>query len=215
MAKGSVILRRCAPAWVVCLAVVCACAQSERPVAVNVGGGFSPLVGNLSNRLDNGWHVTGGVGFNVGPLTIGPQFTYNGLGVSRSVLRQVGAPGGDAHVWSITADPRLQLPFATKFKPYVIGGVGYYRRSVNFTRPALVPVTFLDPFFGFVYPGVIGTNQVLRTVTRNGIGGSLGGGFAVKLGRMGTEFFTEARYHYADTGAVPTRMVPVTFGLRF
>jgi hypothetical protein len=86
---------------------------------------------------------------------------------------------------------------------------------VNFTQPALVNVTFLDPFFGFLFPGVIGTNQVLKTDTQSGIGGNAGGGFAIKLGQTGTQFFTEARYHYAATGKVPTRMVPLTFGLRF
>jgi hypothetical protein len=56
---------------------------------------------------------------------------------------------------------------------------------------------------------------VLKTDTQSGIGGNAGGGFAIKLGQTGTQFFTEARYHYAATGKVPTRMVPLTFGLRF
>ncbi|HJT01170.1 MAG TPA: outer membrane beta-barrel protein [Terriglobales bacterium] len=200
----------------VCLVTVLAAAQSERPVSINIGGGFSPLVGNMSSHLNNGWHMTGGVGYNVNDVfTIGPQFTFNGFGVSRSALREAHAPDGDANVWSITAEPRLQLPFAQRFRPYIVGGVGYYRRTVNFTQPALVNVTFLDPFFGFLFPGVIGTNQVLKTDTQSGIGGNAGGGFAIKLGQTGTQFFTEARYHYAATGKVPTRMVPLTFGLRF
>jgi len=62
---------------------------------------------------------------------------------------------------------------------------------------------------------VVGTNQVLKTSSQSGIGGSGGAGFTIKLGHMGTEFFTEARYVYAATGRVPTRMIPVTFGLRF
>ena len=217
MSKISVILRGCTLVWVFCFCfdIAYAGAQSEHPVAVNVGGGFSPLVGDVSSHLTNGWHMAGGVGYNIGLLTIGPQFTYNGFGVAQSALMRAHAPNGDAHVWSITADPRLQLPFGSKFRPYVIGGVGYYRRTVNFTRPALAPVTFLDPFFGFVFPGVIGVNQVLATTTRGGIGGSFGAGWAIKLGSKGTQLFTEARYHYAATGSVPTRMIPVTFGLRF
>jgi opacity protein-like surface antigen len=158
--------------------------------------------------------MTGGVGYNIKSLTLGAQFTYNGFGVSQSVLKSAGAPNGDSHVWSITAEPRLQLPFARKFRPYVVGGVGYYRRTVNFTRPALQRVFVLDPFLGFVFPGVIGTNQVLASVTRNGPGGSLGAGWSMKVGGD-TEFFTEARYHYAATGSIPTRMVPLTFGIRF
>jgi hypothetical protein len=52
---------------------------------------------------------------------------------------------------------------------------------------------------------------------RSGVGGSLGGGFELKVGSddSNTKFFTEARYEYADTGKIPTRMVPVTFGLRW
>jgi opacity protein-like surface antigen len=202
--------------WLVCLAMVFACAQSERPVAINIGGGFTPLVGDVSSHLNNGWHMTGGVGYNVrGPLTIGVQFAFNGFGVSRSALMNAAAPSGDSHVWSVTAEPRLQLPFAHRIRPYVVGGVGYYRRTVNFTRPAMQRVFFFDPFFGFVFPGVIGVNQVLSSVTRSGPGGSLGAGWSVKLGNTDAEFFNEARYTYAATGTIPTRMVPLTFGLRF
>jgi opacity protein-like surface antigen len=166
--------------------------------------------------LNDGWHITGGIAYNVnGAFSIGPQFTYNSFGVSRLALREAGTPGGDANVWSIAAEPRLQLPFAAKLRPYVVGGVGYYRRTLNFTQPAVVPVTFFDPFFGYVFPGAIGTNQVLKHDSQSGIGGNGGAGFSIKLGHMGTEFFTEARYVYAATGRVPTRMIPVTFGLRF
>jgi hypothetical protein len=210
-------LRAALVTGLVCLLPLFARAQSERPVTINVGGGFSPLVGDVGNYLNNGWHVTGGVGYNMhnGVFSIGPQFTYDAFGVSPLALKRAGTPGGDSHLWSITAEPRLQLPFAYKFRPYIVGGVGYYRRAVNFTQPALTTVTFFDPFFGYVYPGVVGVNQVLKRETHSGIGGNLGAGFAVKLGHAGTEFFTEARYVYAATGNVPTRVVPVTFGFRF
>jgi opacity protein-like surface antigen len=208
-------LRSGALVFLLCLATALAVAQSERPVAINIGGGFSPLVGDVSSHLNNGWHMTGGVAYNVNSVfSIGPQFTYNGFGVSQSALKEAGTPGGDSHVWSITAEPRLQLPFAYKLRPYVVGGLGYYRRTVNFTQPALINVTFFDPFFGYIFPGVVGTNQVLKTDSQSGIGGNAGAGFSIKLGQ-GTEFFTEARYVYAATGDVPTRMVPLTFGLRF
>ncbi len=191
-------------------------AQSERAVSFNIGGGFTPAVGALSQRLDNGWNFTGGAAYNIRPsFSLGAQFMYNGLGVSRSLLDAAGAPDGDANVWSITAQPRLELPFSSKLNPYLVGGIGYYRRTVHFTQPALAATTFFDPFFGVLFPGVISTNQVLGTITRSGIGGNLGGGFAFSLGHGGTEVFTEARYHYANTGHTPTRMIPVTIGIRF
>jgi hypothetical protein len=187
-------------------------------VSVNIGGGFSPAVGRISRRLDNGWNITGGVAYNVprSPFSIGAQFLYNGLGVNRTTLDLVGAPNGDANVWAITAEPRLRIPTgSSSFHPYVVGGVGYYRRAVHFTQPAILPVTVFDPFFGIAFPTLIGTNQVIREVVRSGIGGNLGGGFSIGLGRYGASIFTEARYHYASTGAVPTRLIPVTFGIRF
>ncbi len=198
-----------------CLAVP-ASAQSESPVSFDIGAGFTPAVGAISRHLDNGWNITGGVAYNFhSPFSLGARFMYNGLGVNRDTLIAAGTPDGDAHVWSITAEPRLRIPIGTRINPYIVGGVGYYRRTVNFTQPALQQTFFLDPFFGFVFPGVVGVNQVLATVTRDGIGGNLGGGFTIDLGRGNAKLYTEARYHYADTGSVPTRMVPVTFGIRF
>ena len=87
---------------------------------------------------------------------------------------------------------------------------------VQFTRPTLEPVLIFDPFFGFLQ-GFIPANRVLGTITRNGIGGGAGAGFEFPLGsRSGnTKFFTEAGFEYAATGAIPTRMVPVTFGIRW
>jgi hypothetical protein len=101
-----------------------------------------------------------------------------------------------------------------RFDPYVVGGVGYYRLTIAFTAPAAIPFTIFDPFFG-VISGLAPGNVILSDLTQGGIGGSLGAGFDVKLGESGMRFFSEARYHYADTGRIPTRMVPVTFGFRW
>ena len=124
-------------------------------------------------------------------------------------------PDGNSHLWSITANPKLRLNRRGNFDPYVVGGVGYYRRTVEFTRPVLVPVFIFDPFFGVFYNTFLQADQVIGKITQDGVGGSLGAGFDVKLGESGLKFFTEARYHYADTGRIPTRMVPVTFGIRW
>jgi len=87
---------------------------------------------------------------------------------------------------------------------------------VEFTRPTLQPVVLFDPFFGF-FQGAIPADKVLGRITRNGIGGGGGLGFEVPVGSGARrpKIFAEARYIYAATGAVPTRMVPLTFGLRW
>lgn len=54
-------------------------AQDERRFTLNAGAGFSPLVGQLSDRLDNGWHVTVGGGYRfTRHFETNLQFTYNG-----------------------------------------------------------------------------------------------------------------------------------------
>jgi opacity protein-like surface antigen len=191
-------------------------AQDDHKFTFQVGGGVSPLTGAISERLDNGWHVTVGGGYNfTRRFSTSVQYTYNGFGVSHGVLLEAQVPDGNAHMWSITLDPKLRLCPNGKFDPYVAGGVGYYRRTVEFTQPSVLPVFFFDPFFGAFFNTLVPADRVLGDITRDGIGGSVGAGVDFKLGESGLKFFTEARYHYADTGRIPTRMVPVTFGIRW
>jgi opacity protein-like surface antigen len=195
---------------------VCGRAQDEHRFTLHGGAGASPLVGDISTRLDNGWHITVGGGYNFKPhFTTTLDYTYNGFGVSRKVLNEAQVPAGNSHMWSITVNPKLRLNRRRNFDPYLVGGVGYYRRTVEFTRPVLVPVFIFDPFFGGFFNTFVQADQVLGRITQDGVGGSLGGGFDIKLGESGLKFFTEARYQYADTGQIPTRMVPVTFGIRW
>ncbi len=208
---GTRVLRACA-LLALTLATVAATAQEHR-YTFEVGGGYTPPVGRTANRLNNGWNIGGGVGVNLGRFfSIGPHFMYNSFGVNSALLGAVGAPNGNGRVYAVTADPRIQ--FGTRFSPYIVGGVGWYRRTIEFTQPSLFPVTVFDPFFGIFYPAVTTGNQVLGSVVRDGIGGSLGGGLQFGVSH-GAKIFAEARYHYANTGHVPTRMVPLTFGIRF
>jgi hypothetical protein len=117
------------------------------------------------------------------------DYTYNGYGVSRKVLNEAQVPDGNSHMWSITVNPKLRLNRRGNFDPYVVGGVGYYRRTVEFTRPSLVPVFIFDPFFGGFFNTFVQADQVLGRITQDGVGGSLGGGFDVKLGESGLKFW--------------------------
>jgi hypothetical protein len=181
----------------------------------NLGAGVTPLVGQISDRLDNGWQVTVGGGYRfVSHFETNVQFSYSGFGVKPIVLTEAAVPSANSHLWSITADPKLRLGGERSFDPYIVGGVGYYRRTIEFTAPSVAQVVLFDPVFGFLFPALIPINQVLGDIRRGGVGGSLGAGFDFKIGH-GTRFFTEARYHYASTGSIPTRMVPVTFGFKW
>jgi hypothetical protein len=219
---SSRVLQSKSLAWSVTLSIVLvgttiASAQSERRWSGSIGGGYTPLVGAISNRLDNGWNAKVGAEFNVTRhFSIGPRFSWNGLGVSRGVLNEANVPSGNSHVWSITADPRLRLAPFHHLNPYFVGSVGYYRRVLEFTRPTVQSTFIFDPIFGF-FPTLVPADQVLGRITRNSLGGGGGFGFDIGLGHRvsNARFFTEARYEYASTGRIPTRMIPLTFGIRF
>src|SRR5690348_18420833 len=58
----------------------------ERGFTGSVGGGYTPLMGNLSNHLDNGWNFRASGGNDMGCSTSTELgFTCNGLGGSPSV----------------------------------------------------------------------------------------------------------------------------------
>ncbi len=118
-------------------------------------------------------------------------------------------------VWSITVNPKLRLNPSGKVDPYIVGGVGYYRRQFTLpSRPWWMCSSSIH-FFGVFFNTLVPANQVIGEITNSGAGGSLGAGFDMGIGNTGLKFFSEARYHYADTGRIPTRMVPVTFGIRW
>ena len=182
----------------------------------NIGAGFTPLLGALNQRLDNGWHITFGGGYNLTDhFSLGGQVMYNGLGVSRGVLRELSVPDGNARVWAFTVEPRLSFAPRSKFAPYVVAGVGYYRRVVEFTQPTVAAVTVFDPFFFGFFPVLLPADQVIGRVIRDGIGGNAGLGFQIPLGHSHVKIFTEARFHYSNGGGIPTRMVPISLGIRY
>jgi len=168
------------------------------------------------NAWDNGWHITVGGGYKFTPhFDTTLDYTFNGFGVSRGVLNEAQVPDGDAHVWSITVNPKLRLNPSGKVDPYIVGGVGYYRRQFTLpSRPWWMCSSSIH-FFGVFFNTLVPANQVIGEITNSGAGGSLGAGFDMGIGNTGLKFFSEARYHYADTGRIPTRMVPLTFGIQW
>jgi hypothetical protein len=140
---------------------------------------------------------------------------FNGLGVSNQVLQTLQVPDGSASLMSLTVGPRIHFPISNNVRGYLAGGAGWYRRKVEFLSPTLGVVDIVDPWWGYLGSAIVPANQVLGSVSDNAFGWNGGGGVAVLLGRSGAEAFAEVRYHYADTDAMATKIVPVTFGLRF
>jgi len=214
--------------WKSCVAVLalalCSFAQTstnstynegDRGFTFHAGLGYAPLVGPISKSLDNGWNFQAGGGYMFTPnFGLVADYNYFGLGIPRDVLNSLAEPDGSAWVHALTFGPEIRLAPDSKVDPYIIGEAGWYRRTVQFTRPTTTTVTAFDPFFGF-FPAVIPANEVLGTIQRDGFGGNAGLGFAVRIRDGKAKVFAEARYHYAMHDRRDTQIVPVTVGIRW
>jgi Outer membrane protein beta-barrel domain len=181
----------------------------------NIGAGYTPLVGDMHDDLNDGWNLTFGGGYRFNSFfSFEGEAMYDGLGVPTKLLDRFSVPAGNAHVWVVTAEPRVDFAPHRRFSPYILLGFGYYRRTVNFTQPTVAAVDVFDPFFFGFFPVLVPANEILGTIVRDGIGGNGGFGFDMRVGH-GAKVFLQARYDYGATGNVPIRMVPITLGIRF
>lgn len=191
-------------------------AEPEHHLTFNVGGGVTPTLGKFSDRLNLGWNFVAGAGWNFTPhFTVDGEFQYNGLGLDSRVLREFNVPDGNAHVWSLTANPMWRIHPEGPLGAYLIGGAGFYRRLVEFTRPTVAQQLVVDPFFGFIFPVLVPADVSLGSFGSNAFGLNAGGGITYNIGSSGTKVYVESRYHWADTRGPNVQMFPVTFGVRW
>jgi hypothetical protein len=189
-------------------------AQETPRVAFNVGGGFTQGVGGSGRRLDTGWNFDGGVGYNFSSYVgVMGQFNYNSLGINSRTLNNLGFPGGDVSLWSVTLDPVIHTNPRGPVDVYFIGGGGLYHWRQEFTQPTTQFFTGFDPYFGF-FPVAVPANQVLTSysVNKPGANGGMGIAFGTK---WHVKFYAEARYHRMFLGDRHADILPVTFGLRW
>jgi hypothetical protein len=196
------------------LAFASANAQEFSRFSADFGGGYTAPVGNTGRYLDGGWNIRGGVGYNFSPhvgamLNVG----LDSMGINETTLANVGAQGGDVHVFHATIDPVLHLTPKRHVDLYVTGGGGMFRRFQEFTTPTVVTGAAFVPFFGF-FPVAFGANQILASYSVNKPGFDAGAGIA--FGTLGHgKFFAEARYDHMFLNNGHTDFVPVTLGFRW
>lgn len=192
-------------------------AQNTNKFAFSVGGGFTEPVRDSDGRLNTGFNLGAGAGVNFTPHAgLMAEFGFNHLNLSDRTLATAGVPGGEARIYSVTLNPIIHFNPRGRFDAYIIGGGGYYRRSVDYTQPGVGTASFFDPFFGAFYAAAVPTTNVLATFIQNKGGLNIGGGISVRIkGDSNAKFFAESRYHHMFTTPVATNYVPVTFGFRW
>ncbi|MBV9227442.1 MAG: outer membrane beta-barrel protein [Acidobacteriaceae bacterium] len=191
-------------------------AQSEfHHLTFNVGGGYTATTGNISNRLDGGGHFQAGIGYNLNRyLGILGTFNFHQLGLTGQALNEVNVPDGSSRVYSLTAEPKITLPYRRLAGFYLLGGGGWMRRTVEFTQPTVAQTIVFDPWFGYYGPALIPANQVIGSYSQNAGVWDVGGGFNIPLPRARFKLYIESRFYDGITNT-HTTLVPITVGLRW
>ncbi len=182
-------------------------------LAVEGGGGFTAPLGNSTSELTYGWNFRGGLGWNFSKkIAVLGEYEFDRTGIPTTILNEVGEPGGNVHMWSLTLDPVWNYKTSGRWGGYVTGGGGFYRRLTSFTEPVEAQGVYCSYFY--CYPYYYTTNAVVSHYSSNQGGLNIGTGFTFGAWEH-AKFYTEARYEWLDTPGRTTQIIPVTFGLRW
>ena len=221
-------------------------ADGSNKYAFLAGAGLTQPIGNTYHYLTPSWGIQVGGGRNFDKnFGLIAQFDYDNFGFTgRTISNQsyiyFGTQGqgldGSSHVWSLTLNPTYTISSGEGLGAYVVGGVGFYHKTANFTVPATGQ--YCDPFYGICYQ--YAAQQTIDKYTSNAPGFNGGFGLTYKLSRFSNErFYVEARYVYvankqrfgytaANVASAPltatnfypansnrTTYIPIKVGIRF
>jgi opacity protein-like surface antigen len=195
-------------------------AQEEAPrFDFDIGGGIGFPASTISNYVNSGGNFVVGGGARLhSDLGFNGEFSWQDLPPKASVIAATGAPGGSARQYSVTGNMLLHTPESHKLGGYGIGGIGWYHRSWELTAPTLTIGTVCLPsyaFWGVVCTnGLVSATQVLKSGSGDAFGWNVGGGVTYRLASH-LKVYAEARVHFAYYSGINTRVVPLTFGLRW
>jgi opacity protein-like surface antigen len=211
-----------------------AAAQDEKPLQINVGGGFTGIYGAASDRIGNGGGFNVGAIYKVNPLiALQGEYSWNGMKKKNLQLPVFATPAStDSVPTDFFADGNMQYgdfnvlvspKVEGRLAPYGITGIGVYYRPVNVTTPGIGFVTVCDPYWYVCFPDAVAVDQVVGSRSSTDFGMNFGGGVTTKLTDH-TSLYFEIRYHYiwGPTVSTPTqslkangKFLPITVGVRF
>ena len=158
-------------------------AQGYNPFQIGASAGIAFPTGDLGNVANTGYDVTVMVGYK-------PQFTPIAFR-AEAAYNQFGSQvfNGNVNIPAFTGNLVFDVPIGT-LTPYVIGGAGLYRTSVDVTGAG--------------------------TGSENDFGFNIGGGIRIPLSTS-FETFIEARYNRVtlQNNGGSFSFIPVTFGVLF
>jgi hypothetical protein len=176
-------LSRCLLVMGTSFALGASVAAAQMPVQFGLGGGVTIPSGSTSDGLKTGWHGMALVQFKPAASPVGFQIdgAYQQLGFENGGGKEQILDGTGNIVYSFQVSPE------TRFRPYLIGGVGVYNLKL---KPDVGPSPS-DTKFGL----------------------NAGAGFNVQASGVG--LFVEGRFHNVFVEGSDLHFIPITAGVRF
>jgi opacity protein-like surface antigen len=225
------------------LAAAPAAAQDERPVQINVGGGFTGVYGAGADRVGNGGNFTLGVIFHTqSPISIQGEYGWNGMKQKQltvDVFPQPVENGGvptdffaDANMQYGTVNALFEPKTSSRARPYGLVGMGVYYRPVTISTPGVGYASVCDPYWYVCYPALVPVEQVVGERSSTDFGMNFGGGVNFHMTDHAS-IYLEVRYHYiwgpeigngaqvnplsgtASATKANGQFLPITVGFRF
>lgn len=184
----------------------------------NIGGGPGFPVSPTSSFAHNSYNFVTGGGLNPGDyVKLNAEFMFHGLPVQHRISQQAGLSDVIGRLYSLTGN--LLVGSGRSKSVYLIGGGGWYRRTLEARQTVLVAGTACVPAWVWwnvpCANGVVSKDVTVGSRTSSAIGFNVGGGFTLPLGDSSANFYTEIRYHHAFTKSTETTILPLTFGIRW
>jgi Outer membrane protein beta-barrel domain len=207
-------------AAVILLSLAMAAQQMEDPkYTFNFGAGPGFPQGRVSDFSNTGANIVAGAGMNLGKsLGVNSEFMWHNLPPKDSVIAATGAPDGHAGLYSVTGNLIFKTP-PRKLGGYAIGGIGWYHRNWALTAPTLSIGTVCAPTYVWwgvtCFNGLVESTATLQSGSSDAFGWNGGGGVTFRIGESAAKFYTEVRYHQASNKGITTKVLPLTFGIRW
>ena len=209
-------------------------------IAFVAGAGLNVPAGNTAKFYTPHFAFVGGAGINFNKhFGVLGEFSYQHMGLTAGAINsdytntynyfvsQGNSPSdvssylsgfdANAHIFGFSVNPVLNLVGEGRVGAYVTGGLGYYRKSTNFTLPQLTQN---------IYGGVGYVNSTFDSYSEGGLGYNGGVGLTYKISQFSSErLFIEARYEWLNLGKTSSdffpyngrnsETIPITVGIRF
>lgn len=216
----------CAVVWVLPLRAQTYESSPFRKLNSNAAFTVSAPLSPTANYTAAAWGVAYGVGYNFSKRhSVLAEVMWNNLSPTSEALAPIreALQSNDIHgrgnLVALTANYRLGFE-GKVYGTYLIAGAGMYYREASLSQHVEVgeSVTCTPAWlwWGFTCEsGSVTSHQTLASSSSKAPGGNVGIGFTVRIPDSGYKFYVESRFHYASNRGVPTKILPISVGVRF